>query len=157
MKSKLRKITINLPPKPKGTSFASDNFPFRDNVRPNMPTSGETLDFKYLINEKYQKETGCWLTVLRVFKDGLKNTPLEIKFESKDGYTIGNMLTSGTMINNEEFNLHKPSIIRKIIEEAIHRKWNWEESKLEIPDGLQFLTNIGYNTETLKTISSTQK
>ncbi|MBA6316216.1 hypothetical protein [Cellulophaga baltica] len=105
------------------------------------------IDFKYLINEKYQKENnGYWLTTLRVFKVGFKNTPLEIKFESLDGYTIGNTLTSGL----DELNLHKPNVIRKIIENGLNRKWNWINSKLEIPNGLELLEEIGYNIENMK-------
>ena len=109
------------------------------------------IDFKYLINEKYQKENeGYWLTTLRVFRESFKNTPLEIKFKSIDGYAIGNILTSGIMINEKEFNLHKPSIIRELIEEGIAQKWNWENSKFEISNGLKLLAEIGYDIESLK-------
>lgn len=108
-------------------------------------------NFKYLINEKYKKENeGYWVTTLRVFMEGFKNTPLQIKFESTDGYAIGNTLTSGVRINNEEFNLHNPRVIRQLIEEGIAQKWNWENSKLEIPDGIKLLIDIGYSVESLK-------
>ena len=111
-------------------------------------------DFRYLINEKYQVENnGYWLTTLRVFRKDFKKTPLEIKFKSNDGYATGNMLTSGIMINEKEFNLHKPIIVRELIEEGIAQKWNWENSKLEIPNGLKLLAEMGYNIESLKPIN----
>ncbi len=121
MKSKLRNITIN------------------------------SILFKYLIQELHSERNGeYWTTTLRIFKDEYKQTPIEIIFRSADSYTGGNLLTSDVFITNEKLNLHKPSGIRKFIEERISLKWNWEKEKLEISDGMQVLETMGYDIEAFR-------
>ncbi|WP_020531038.1 hypothetical protein [Flexithrix dorotheae] len=115
----------------------------------------QNIEFKYLIREQFigyeGAKLGYWITKLRVFRSGWKNTPIEVTFKSQDGYGVGNLLTTDTILNdnNGSFNLYKPSIIRKVIEKVMQH-WNWEEEKFEIKDGMDFLKQIGFDFEGVK-------
>jgi hypothetical protein len=103
-------------------------------------------EFVYTIGEipeRSEEEASRWHTVVRIFRKGFKATPLEIHFVSVDDYYSGNSLTGGIT------NLHRPSIIRKLIEFGL-KKWNWNIAGVKITDGFEILDFYGYCTDSIK-------
>ncbi len=104
--------------------------------------------FNYLISEQFiehkmEGEKGYFLTKLRIFKDGFKNTPLEIRFHNLDGYAIGNPITNelGGLIN-----LNKPSTVEQLIRGSnTHNNWDWRV-KQELIDGISLLKKMNIDT-----------
>ncbi|MCR9254225.1 MAG: hypothetical protein NXI20_27680 [bacterium] len=102
------------------------------------------LEFKYSISEKYERTK--WSTKLRIFRSGYKNYPLEIHFESRDDYYLGNLLLTSV----EKYNLHKPGNIRLIIEEGLRQGWDGEIKGIVIEEGMDILEGLGFEIDDLK-------
>lgn len=104
------------------------------------------------MNEKVIQENNSlyyWESKLRVFKEGYKNTPLEIHFTSKNEYTTGNSLTSH---HENNVNLNRPFYVRKLIEYALNNDWNGEIKGLIIKDGISILEQLGFDMSEVKRI-----
>ncbi|NME72756.1 hypothetical protein [Flammeovirga aprica] len=105
--------------------------------------------FFYVINETYSKvgETadGEWRTVLRLFREGYKNTALEFHFNTQDVTLIGNPLTNSSEFDNknkeQSLNLHKPSIVKIFIRYGLKNGWDFRKSKMKFIDGNDLIRN----------------
>lgn len=107
--------------------------------------------FVYTLKESYKRDfearDGNWTTVLRVFKEGRKNTPLEFSFIVEDKYIVGNPLTSGYLINrngeSHDFNIHRPWLVSLLIQEGINKGWNGQD-RLVISNGIELLQEMKF-------------
>lgn len=103
--------------------------------------------FKYHLKEEFMSlDSGerIWVSTVRIFKNGYKNTPLTISFRNQDQYAIGNSLTS----NEQTLNLHRPFVIEYLIRKGLELGWNTEEKSFSISDGMEVLKKAGFNLKT---------
>ncbi|MGX5683682.1 hypothetical protein ACWKWW_03905 [Chryseobacterium cucumeris] len=125
MKNKLRKITVN------------------------------TIEYLYLVSDQYHSETKTNTLTVKVFLNGQKQTPLIIKFMTADDYVMGQPLKSGVKLMNkiagseDEINLNKPKYIRQLIVMGLKKGWSGFNS-MEIQNGLDYLSELGFQTDQLK-------
>lgn len=125
MKSKLRKITI------------------------------ENLEYLYSVSNKYNLENQTNTLTVRIYLSGYKQTPLVIDFLTIDNYYIGQLLNAGVRLANKRtnmtdtVNINEPKYIRELILQGHKNGWTGN-NKMEKQDGLNYLTESGYDAETLK-------
>lgn len=128
MKSKLRKITI------------------------------DNLVYLYSVTDKYHLGTETNTLTVKIFLNGQKQTPLIIDFLTLDHYHMGQILKTGVKLKNnfkkidENVNINEPKYIRELILQG--RKKGWiGTNKIEKQDGLNYLTELGYETDILLSIN----
>ena len=95
--------------------------------------------FNYILKESYiayKEDLPFWMTTLRVYRDNYKNTPLELVFESEDGYPSGNSITTNS---ENSINLHRPFFVKQMIEKGISLGWDWNTSKMQILDAIALI------------------
>ncbi|MDR6369379.1 hypothetical protein J2795_000384 [Chryseobacterium bernardetii] len=125
MKSKLRKITIN------------------------------AVEYLYSVSNQYHSETKTNTLTVKVFLNGQKQTPLIIKSLTVDDYVMGQPLQSGVKLVNkmtgseDEVNLNRPKYIRQFIVLGLKKGWSGFNS-MEIQNGLDYLNELGFETDQLK-------
>ncbi|NDV60487.1 hypothetical protein [Bacteroides sp. 519] len=111
-------------------------------------------EYLYGITTQYHKENQTSTLTIRIFLNGEKKTPLIIKFLTLDNYFLGNPLNSGvklfhkTMNSNETININHPGLIRKFIELGIKHGWTGS-NKTEVQNGIDYLEELGYNTNSI--------
>jgi len=124
MKNKLRKITI------------------------------EDLVYLYSVTDKYHLGTETNTLTVKVFLDGLKQTPLIIEFLTIDHYYMGQILKSGVKLTNiikntdDNVNINEPKYIKELILQGRKNGWTGT-NKIEKQDGLKYLKELGYETDIL--------
>ncbi|MEO8535285.1 MAG: hypothetical protein ABI441_16120 [Flavobacterium sp.] len=125
MKSKLRKIVVN------------------------------DLEYLYSVNNKYHLGTETCTLTIKVFLREQKQTPLIIDFLTVEHYFVGQVLNTGINLINkitnstDLINLNEPNYIRNLI--LLGQKHGWIGiNKIENQDGLNYLAEMGYETEVLK-------
>lgn len=125
MKSKLRKITI------------------------------ENLEYFYSVSNKYNLENQTNTLTVRIYLSGYKQTPLVIDFLTIDNYYIGQLLNAGVRLANKRtnmtdtVNINEPKYIRELILQGHKNGWTGN-NKMEKQNGLNYLTESGYDAEALK-------
>lgn len=126
MKSKLRKIIIN------------------------------AIEYLYSVSDQHHSETKTNTLTIKVFLAGQKQNPLIIKFMTVDNYIMGQPLKSGVMLMNkntcseDEVNVNKPQYIKQFILLGLKKGWSGFNS-MEIQNGLDYLSELGFQTDQLKT------
>jgi hypothetical protein len=110
-------------------------------------------EYLYSVSNKYHSGTNT-LTI-RVFLSGQKKTPLIIDFSTFDDYYGGQPLNSGIRLANKRtnktdlVNINEPKYIRELILHGLKNGWS-VKSKIENQDGLNYLSELGYEASVLK-------
>ncbi|PIF47166.1 hypothetical protein CLU96_4214 [Chryseobacterium sp. 52] len=117
-------------------------------------------DFEYLysVTDKYHLGTNTNTLTVKVFLNGYQQTPLIISFLTLDHYYMGQILKSGITLTNrikkteENVNINEPKYIRELI--LLGQKNGWTGThKIEKQNGLNYLTELGYETDILLPIN----
>ncbi len=101
-------------------------------------------EYFWLLNTHYElinsdvKEYRA-LVELKVFKSGLKKTPLTVLFDMEEDAVIGTKITS----DSSDINLHRPAYVRALIEAGIVWGWVPEKEACKIVDGISLLELSG--------------
>ncbi len=101
-------------------------------------------EYFWLLNTHYElinsdvKEYRA-LVELKVFKSGLKKTPLTVLFDMEEDAVIGTKITS----DSSDINLHRPAYVRVLIEAGIVWGWVPEKEACKIVDGISLLELSG--------------
>jgi hypothetical protein len=124
----------------------------------------ENLDYLYSVTERHHLGSeGNTLTV-KVFLSGHKLTPLTIDFLSFGYYYCPghdytkNPLISGISLTNrktnsaDNVNINEPKYIRELILQGRKNGWTGT-NKIEKQNGLNYLTELGYETNILSPIA----
>jgi hypothetical protein len=118
----------------------------------------EDLVYLYSVTDKYDLETETNTLTLKVFLNGQKQTPLIIEFLTLDHYYMGQILKSGIKLTNtikstnENVNINEPKYIRELILQGQKTGWTGT-NKIEKQNGLNYLTELGYQTDILLPIN----
>ncbi|WP_426448319.1 hypothetical protein ACP26L_27845 [Paenibacillus sp. S-38] len=113
----------------------------------------EEKKYVYVINQKYQQ--GVSEISLSISLKGLKNMTCTFNFCTWDDPISGSPLLVGVHLKNvlsgdtESFNLHYPRTVKRFILYGLGNGWN-EKSRIEFNDGLEILSNMGYEVLWLK-------
>lgn len=130
MKNKLRKITI------------------------------EDIVYLYSVTDKYHLGTETNTLTVKVFLEGHKQTPLIIEFLTLEHYYMGQILKSGVKLTNkikstdDNVNINEPKYIRELILHGQKNGWTGT-NKIEKQNGLNYLTELGYEIDILLPIKKT--
>jgi len=108
--------------------------------------------YAYLINEKYNQGMSE-ISLVISFKER-KNITCSFQFCTWDDPIIGSPLLVGIPLKNletetiEKFNLYYPKIVKQFILFGLKNGWN-ESTRLEFNDGLEILSQLGYEVDHL--------
>lgn len=102
------------------------------------------LDEGYIKSELNISEYRA-LVEFKAYREGMKSTPLIIKFNVSENPVTGNKLTSSA----HEINLNKPSYARLLIESGLSKGWDPKEQRCTIVDGLSILEEHGVETKNI--------
>jgi hypothetical protein len=114
----------------------------------------EDLVYLYSVTDKYRLGTETNTLTIKVFLEGQKLTPLIIEFLTLDHYHMGQILKSGVKLTNtikiteENVNINEPKYIRELILQGRKNGWTGT-NKIEKQNGLNYLTELGYETDIL--------
>ena len=116
----------------------------------------DETNYLYSVKDSYTRSSkdleASWTTTVRVFKDGCKNTPLELLFVTKDEYITGNPLKSNYSIDrngeSHEFNIYRPWLISLLIREGLNKNWTGV-NRLTINDGMRLLQEMNFDISKL--------
>jgi hypothetical protein len=112
-------------------------------------------EYLYKVSDTFVLESQNNLMTIKIFLTGYKSTPLIIEMLTWDHYASGQPLKSGIYLNNkitnssDLINLNELKYIRAFI--LMGQKNGWTGmNKIEIQNGLEYLNQIGYETNILK-------
>ena len=118
----------------------------------------EKLEYLYSVIDKYHSGTETNTLRVKVFLNGQKKTPLIIDFLTFDDYYMGQPLNSGIDLINkitntfDKVNINEPKYIRELILQGQKNGWIGS-NKMEIQNGLEYLTELGYDIDKLKPLT----
>ncbi|MDM1556832.1 hypothetical protein PYS58_11395 [Chryseobacterium indologenes] len=111
--------------------------------------------YLYLVTDKYHPGAETNTLTVKIFLSGEKQTPLIIDFLTFEHYFMGQPLKSGISLMNvvtdslENVNINEPKYIQKLIVKGIEKGWNGK-NKMEKQNGLDYLSELGYEIDSLK-------
>lgn len=97
--------------------------------------------------------------ILRVFLEHARSNPLVIEFLVREGYITGNPLNMGVMLFNYKtqgycyLNMNYPRYVREMILLGLKKGWTGT-SLLNVPDGITWLQELGFDTTDLVPVTS---
>ena len=115
----------------------------------------ENLEYLYSVSNKYNLENQTNTLTVRIYLSGYKQTPLVVDFLTIDNYYMGQLLNSGVSLANkltnmtDTVNINEPKYIRELILQGQKNGWTGN-NKMEKQNGLNYLTELGYDAEALK-------
>ncbi len=115
----------------------------------------ENLEYLYSASNKYNLENQTNTLTVRIYLSGYKQTPLVVDFLTIDNYYMGQLLNSGISLANKltnmaaTVNINEPKYIRELILQGQKNGWTGN-NKMEKQNGLNYLTELGYDAEVLK-------
>ena len=119
----------------------------------------DNLEYLYVSETKHNTLTEISIMTVRIFLTGQKQTPLVVEFLTVEYYYLGQLLKIGINLKNritnttDEVNLNRPKFIRELI--LLGRKNGWTgNNKIEAQNGLDYLTELGYETDILKPLQT---
>lgn len=113
------------------------------------------MEYLYSVSDQFHSGTETNTLTVKIFLSGEKQTPLIIDFLTFDEYIMGQPLKSGITLMNavtdslENVNINEPKYIQKLIVKGIEKGWNGK-NKMEKQNGLTYLSELGYDIDTLK-------
>jgi hypothetical protein len=114
----------------------------------------DDLEYVYRVTDKYHRETRINTLTVKIFLVGHKQTPLVVEFHTIDHFYLGQLLKQNVELYNtktnkaEGVNLNHPKNIRSLILHGIKNGWHGT-NRIEIQNGLEFLTDSGYDISPL--------
>ena len=122
----------------------------------------DDLEYLYGMGTKYNLATETSTLTVKIFLNGQKQTPLVIEFLTIDHYYFGQVLSFGIILTNritntaDKVNLNQPKYIRELI--LLGRKKGWKgNNKIETQNGLDYLTELGYETDVLRPTNKNER
>ncbi|WP_379140983.1 hypothetical protein [Paenibacillus sp. sgz500992] len=109
--------------------------------------------YVYVIKQKYH-QGACQITLSISLKE-LKNITCSFHFCTWDDPISGSPLLVGVHLKKitsgdiEGFNLHYPGIVKQFVLYGLENGWNGS-NRIEFNDGLEILSNMGYDVLWLK-------
>ncbi|MGE8526508.1 hypothetical protein [Chryseobacterium rhizosphaerae] len=113
------------------------------------------MEYLYSVTDKYHAGTETNTLTVRIFLSGQKQTPLVIEFLTSDDYFMGQPLNSGINLMNtvrdsiENININEPKYIQQLIVKGREKGWSGK-NKMEKQNGLDYLSELGYEIDSLK-------